>query len=1072
MDDLKVEVLFDNGAYYEGFVTGVMENEVLVSFPNDWYPETQFNYDNVRLPLSDDQCSTEFIDNQEIEVKLVRKPHLCYGWVKAVIKNISSNPPSQFIVQYFNSTDIEIVSPDKIRCSNINSHINGNTFYMFDIDVPEDVREFAKIDGIHKDFQKAIGTSRVFYNPDQSVLSVISRSSLTSKKALMLADMHFRNLNQNVMVQMKTKKLAKRLKNSKLQFKSSPYTDEFNVCNNLIGLAIGTRGTNIKRARRIDGITNIELDKNTGVFKIYGRNKDAVMKARGLLEYKEEFLQVPRHFMGKVIGKNSRNIQDIVDKSRVIEVRIVGDDETQPTIPREEGQVPFMFVGTVERISNAKFLLEYHLEHLKKLEPFCQEIIGMKQELCSNPPSQSIAKYFNLTVTETVSPDEIKCSDINSDTIYTFDIPVPEDVREFATIDGIHKDLQKAIGAFRVFYNPDQSVLSIISHSPLTSERALMLADMHFRNLNQSVMVLMKTGKLAKQLKNSKLQLTSSPYTDEFIVLNELMGLAIGNCGTNIERARRIDGITNIELDQHTGVFKIYGENKDAVMKARGLLEYKEEFFQVPRHLMGKVIGKNGSNIKDIIEKSGVIKGKILGDDETQLTIPREDGQVLFMVVGTVESISNAKVLLEYHLEHLKELEQIRKEIIRMKQELCSNPPSQSVVIYFNSKVTEIVSPDEIKCSENNGDTIYTFDIPVPEDVREFATIDGIHKDLQKAIGAFRVFYNPDQSVLSIISHSPLTSERALMLADMHFRNLNQSVMVLMKTGKLAKQLKNSKLQLTSSPYTDEFIVLNELMGLAIGNCGTNIERARRIDGITNIELDQHTGVFKIYGENQYAVKKARRILEYRKEFLQVHRDFIGKVIGKNGCNIKDIIEKSKVHRIEIDHDNELQPTIPCDESHVHFVIVGTAKSISKAKVLIEYHYEHLKEPEQISMEKQMGMVKEWLHSIHSTVPAYQDTVIPNFTMQRQNDRNFNADSENMNRGLSNSMGRESSRPRDTSGLGRGSKHDSYTNESSTSKFVDTYKDVNWVQSNQSSRSIIPPSDKDNTCDQSWCTIS
>jgi len=101
----------------------------------------------------------------------------------------------------------------------------------------------------------------VFYNPDQSVLSVISRSTLTSKKALMLAEMHFRNLNQNVMVLMKKEKLAN------LQ---SSYIDVFNVCNNLIGLAIGTRGSNIKRARKIDGITNIELDKHTGFFKIYG----------------------------------------------------------------------------------------------------------------------------------------------------------------------------------------------------------------------------------------------------------------------------------------------------------------------------------------------------------------------------------------------------------------------------------------------------------------------------------------------------------------------------------------------------------------------------------------------------------------------------------------------------------------------------------------------------------------------------------------------------------------------------------------------------------------------------------
>jgi len=41
---------------------------------------------------------------------------------------------------------------------------------------------------------------------------------------------------------------------------------------------------------------------------------------------------------------------------------------------------------------------------------------------------------------------------------------------------------------------------------------------------------------------------------------------------------------------------------------------------------------------------------------------------------------------------------------------------------------------------------------------------------------------------------------------------------------------------------------------------------------------------------------------------------------------------------------------------------------------------------------------------------------------------NFNADSENMNNGLSNSMGRGSNRPRGTSNRGRGSRHDFYTN--------------------------------------------
>jgi len=74
-------------------------------------------------------------------VKSVRDPHPCYGWVKAVTKIISGNPPSQFVVQYLDTPVTEIVTPDRVRCRNTNAAINGNTFYKFDIEVPEDVRE-------------------------------------------------------------------------------------------------------------------------------------------------------------------------------------------------------------------------------------------------------------------------------------------------------------------------------------------------------------------------------------------------------------------------------------------------------------------------------------------------------------------------------------------------------------------------------------------------------------------------------------------------------------------------------------------------------------------------------------------------------------------------------------------------------------------------------------------------------------------------------------------------------------------------------------------------------------------
>lgn len=123
------------------------------------------------------------------------------------------------VVEYvgWENTYTEIVPPERLRHVNSNPTIDRNTFFKFEIEVPEELREHAKLDGAHKEFQKAINACICRYIPEKGKLVVISRSEASQKIASMMKDMHFRNLSQKVLLIKRTEEATRLLESTKLQ---------------------------------------------------------------------------------------------------------------------------------------------------------------------------------------------------------------------------------------------------------------------------------------------------------------------------------------------------------------------------------------------------------------------------------------------------------------------------------------------------------------------------------------------------------------------------------------------------------------------------------------------------------------------------------------------------------------------------------------------------------------------------------------------------------------------------------------------------------------------------------------
>jgi predicted RNA-binding protein YlqC (UPF0109 family) len=149
--------------------------------------------------------------------------------------------------------------------------------------------------------------------------------AIGTPKSVMLAEMLLELALRNSKSVRELKGQAEAARQSLPEF-ACKYHAVFTVPLRLLGNVIGKGGETLKRvkAEAEGGVSDIDIDKESGEVSIHGNDEDAVETARAELEFTERTIKLEEEDVAPLIGKGGSNINALKQSTNLLEIDVIG----------------------------------------------------------------------------------------------------------------------------------------------------------------------------------------------------------------------------------------------------------------------------------------------------------------------------------------------------------------------------------------------------------------------------------------------------------------------------------------------------------------------------------------------------------------------------------------------------------------------------------------------------------------------------------------------------------------------------------------------------------------------------